>query len=409
MRVRSHKYPDDDFFIDTVRYDSDANYLDLGYQRLKNLQPKSYPEFSVLKKLFIDHNSLTILPEPEFVPNLIELTCSVNCLKKIPFYPNLTFLKIAHNSVTDLSLYANSKLKFLDVSHNVNFKLNFVLPDCKHLYINDNEIAELDLKFTPKLQFLDCSSNKLVGITGGNLVEINCSLNPIIDLPLWENLLRINADSCQLTVFKTYPKLISANLSFNLLNQINDQPSLTKLVANDNSITNIGSMPKLEMLDLRLNRLNKLVLPSTIEYVSVHFNPINDLDLSDETLKMIKELQINYDTYSNIYSKYYQFFDSVNVQTNEEQLEILLQKLSSVFSEKIIRTIFRKFCEIKFRDRENELFKITLEIYWNFFSKKNGTLEELVDTIEFKTLYKNITKIYYKTIVITLYFNGYYN
>lgn len=411
MRARSHKYPDsdDEKYIDTTYYDENQQYLDLGFQRLKKLDTFKYPEFTYLHKLFVDHNNLEMLPDSKYLPNLVYLTCAWNNLKNIPFYPNLVFLNIAGNKIRSCLEYQKSNIIYFDCSYNLGFCPDFNLPNCEQLYINDTELESIDLDFFPKLSILDCSNNKLINILGGNnLVEINIQYNNIKKLPNWPELIRLMADHNQIVTLSTYPKMISLNISYNNLVKINDQPILKKIIANNNVIEIIGNMPKLELIDLSHNNIINYNIPAKAEYVSLQFNPLTNIILDEKVLKSIKELQINFETYKHIYSTYYQNIDAINILTNEEKLEQLLKKLDNILSKSISRYVFRRFKEIKFKEREMELLKITCKIYSKFFPiDRNITLEELFNIKEFHHLLKCITKFYYKTIVITLYFNGY--
>lgn len=413
MRARSHKYPDsdDDKYIDTTYYDKEDEYLDLGYQRLKHLNIERYPEFSYLKKLFIDHNNLDNLPEAKYLPNLRQLTCSSNNLKNIPYYPNLTFLNIANNQIISCNQYNNSKIKYFDCSFNSGFKYDFILPECKHLYINDTETNSINLNLLPKLEILDCENNRLTNIEGGNnLLEINIQYNYIKSLPYWPKMERLMADQNEIEILRTYPNLISVNISHNKLIKINSQPLLKKLIANNNNIRSVGNMPELELIDLSHNFITYFDIPKKVKYISLQFNPLTKIILGKDVLGSIKELQVNFETYKHIYETYYHNFDSVNVQTNEEKLEQMLKKLSIIFNDSTSRYVFRKFNDIKFKDREDTLFKITLKLYWDYFSSDGAkNIEELVNSDKFRFLLENITNFYYKTIVITLYFNGYLN
>jgi Leucine-rich repeat (LRR) protein len=414
MRARSHKYPENgnDEYIDTTYYDEESGSLDLGFQSLRKLYHNLYPEFSYLKILFIDHNNLSDLPDSKYLPNLEQLTCSSNHLTNIPFYPKLIFLNIANNHIISCKQYHKSGLKYFDCSYNQNFLLDFLLPHCRHLYINDTNISSIDLNLVPKLQYLDCGNNKLTQImgTGNELIEINIQYNYINNIPDWPNLVRLMADFNDIKVLHTYPKLVSANITYNKLVQIKNQPSLKKLIASNNIIDTLGHMPELELLDLSHNNISCYHIPDHVEYVSLQFNPITSISLDPTLLKTLKELQVNFETYKHIYEKYYQYFEAVNVQINEKKLEYLLKKLNKVFDDNISRYVFRQFNSIKFKDREMTLFKISLKLFHAFFSLKEiGSIEELINTSEFKYLYHNITKFYYKTIVITLYFNGYHN
>jgi Leucine-rich repeat (LRR) protein len=204
--------------------------------------------------------------------------------------------------------------------------------------------------------------------------------------------------------------MVAANISYNRLKIIDDQPSLTKIIAAYNSIEKLGRMPQLELVDFSHNCITHFDVPDKIKYLSIQFNPMTNLKLGPAVLKSIMELQVNFETYSNIYSTYYQNFEAVSIQTNEQKLEQLIKNLNHIFDEHMARYIYKRFNTVKFQDRESMLHQITLRIYWKYFSKnKARTMEELVASKEFQCLLDNITKFYYRTIVITLYFNGYFN
>ena len=407
MHARSHKYPDTTTsYTDTTYYDTTEKYLDIGYQRLKLFQPKLYPELAILKKLFIDHNDLETLPNPELVPNLEELMANVNKLKTIPFYPKLTFCNIAHNQITNCQSYHNSNLVHFDCSYNPNFKLNFRLGSCKNLFTNDSDIESIDLSLFPQVEILDCSNNKLQSIgPSDSLVEISLDHNMLRTLPIWPNIHRISANHNLLENIPSYPKLSSLGISHNLLKRVPTEPSLRKLVANNNQIAELGDLPQIILLGLEHNNISSVTLCPNIKYASLQFNPVSDLVLGPDVLKSIKELQVNFNTFEKIYHRYYKFYNAINVETNGEKLESQLKKLGTAFDEKIISYIFRKFHMARFNDRSNVLLKVSLKLYLNCFSTKNiGSIEELMQKKEFQYLLENMTNLYYKTIVITLYF-----
>lgn len=411
MRARSHRYPDKDKeYVDTTYYDEENETLDLGYQRLRSLDIKFYPEFAYLRKLFVDHNNLKSLPEAKYLPYIEQLTCAANLLTDIPYYPNLTFLNISGNFITNCKHYHKSKIEYFDCSYNKDFKFDFMLPKCEHLYINNGNAQYINLDLYPNLRFLDCSGNELYQIIGTcNLLELNVQNNNLIDIPDLPNLERLMADNNNIEILYTYPKLVSVNISFNNLKEIKEQPLLKKLIANNNNINRINSMPKLELIDLSYNNITYLDVPDCSEYVSLHFNPITSLSLGP-ALGSLKELQVNFETYKYIYETYFQSFDAVNVHTNDVKVKYYLQKLNHVFNDSISNYVFRKFNRIKFKDREKSLFKITMMLYYNFFTLKGvKSIEEITNSVEFNMLLHGIEKIYYKTIVITLYFNGYHN
>lgn len=410
MKARSHRFPDPENYIDTTYYNEEEEYLDIGYQLLKIFDVNRYTQLSYIKKLFIDHNYISILPDKNYLPLLEELTCSSNKLTKIPTYPKLIFLNFAENNVSDISNYNNSNITYLDASFNKNIVINFILPKCKQLYITDCTIKFIDFNNFPNLEIFDGSNNMITKINfGSNLIEMNIQNNKISELVTYPKLKRLMADYNEISILNTLPELLSVTISYNQLTKIEYQPMLGKLIANNNKLSIIGDMPKLELVDISYNKINTFIVPLNVEYLSAQFNPITKLVLSENTLKCIKELQVNFETYRYIYDKYYKNFDSVNVQMNVDKLKQYLSKLQNIFNNDIIKYIIYHFTKIKFQNRKSMLFKISLLIYWKYFPKKSyKTLQELYETHEFKNISKNITNLYYKSIVITLYFNGYF-
>lgn len=410
LRARSSRFPrKDEDYINTTYYDDAERYLDIGYQKLRRL--KYYQEFNKLTKLFVDNNELVELPDAALVPCLEELTCSGNKLKDIPFYPYLNFLNVSSNQITKFDKYHNSRLTFFDCSYNSGFIFNFVLPACTQLYINNNDLSGIDLNLTPNLKVLDCSYNLLKTINGGSislLIEIDAQHNQLIELPLWPNLIRLTANNNEIQLLQSYPNLIAANVANNKIIRIFDQPSLKKLIANNNNISKIGVMNNLELIDFSYNNLPSIHMPKNAEYVSLQFNPLKSVDLNNDVLKSIKELQVSYEAYQHIYPLYYDNFNAVNIRTSEEKLEDRLKRVSFAFDNNVITELYEHFKCIKFKERENGIYQTTVKIYKLFFAKNNvRTMEEIVADNDFRYLLSLFTKVYYKTLVVTLYFNEY--
>jgi hypothetical protein len=413
IRARSHRFPDmTDKYIDTTYYDEDDNTLDVGWQRLKIFHVKAHPELSTIQTLFIDHNDLKVLPDPSTVPRLTTLNCSYNKLTTIPFYPKLVFLNCAGNSVTELNpKYELSNLKYVDVSFNKGFKLNIHLKLCKQLFINDCELTNLNLDLVPNVLILDCGNNLLTSITNSEkfprLIELNIQDNKISKLCPIPSLTRLIADDNLLEEIVTYPNLLSLYVCDNRLKKIAPQPKLRKLIAQHNQIESIGEMSNLKAADLGYNLLTKIPVFPVIEYLSVHFNPLTKVVFLKENLINLKEIQINYDTYSNIHDTYHNYFDFVSVQTDPKKLKEKLIKLKEIFNGEMIEYIGQSFMKINFKASEESLFKISLKLYWDYLSPTGyETVGELIETKEFKYIYEQITKLYHRTLIITLYFNG---
>lgn len=406
MRFRSHKYPkEDEEYVDTTHYDKDSNNLDIGYQRLKLINPKMYSQLSHITSLFVDHNNLTSLPDAGSMPHIKELNCSHNLLTQIPFYPKLTFLNISNNKITSIKSYDQSNLKYLDCSFNPGISFDISLSFCKHLYINDNNLTEVDLSGISRLQYLDCSNNNLVAINPSeSLIELNSQRNHLIDLPILPNIKILMTDDNTIKMIQTYPQLTILTASHNNLVHIDPQPSLTKLIASHNYLEQIGHMPCLEILDVCYNRLRRTQIPHSIQSISVHFNYITDLELSDEALKNIRDIQVSFNTYQTIYKKFHEYFQSIHVKVSTDKLNELLQQLEPTIGNASVEYLKAKFRKIKFQEREEMLLIITLKIFWLLFPRYKSLPLDSVKTPEFSSLYDGISKLYYKTIVMTLIF-----
>lgn len=407
-RARSSRFPriDEINYINTTHYDEVEQYLDIGYQKLKFLNLGRYPELKFIIKLFVDHNELTQLPNPQYLPLLEELTCTENKLSEIPYYPNLNFLNISHNRIIRCSQYHDSHLKYFDCSYNMGFIFDFYLPKCTQLFINNNNLRSIHLSLVPKLEILDCSHNYLVSIAGAPyLLELDIQYNNIISLPQWAKLSILTANNNRLRFMLSYPCLTTAIVSYNILVKIDDQISLKKIIANNNDIRTVGAMPKLEIIDFSCNQLKSIGLPSKAEFVSLQFNPLTTLTIDNESTYSIKELQVNFDTYVYIYGKYYSYFDAVDIKINKEKLLDKLELINGVFNKKIIDNIYIRFNEINFGDREQDLFKITEYAIREYMSSAKNT--SLSSNDGFKSLFNSLKTIYHEVIVITLYFNHY--
>ncbi len=411
MRARSHRYPGkNDDYMDTTYYDKYDNYLDIGYQRLKIINLKLYPELSNVKSLFIDHNCLTDLPDPIHVPNLTGLNCSHNKLEYIPFYPNLTLLIVCDNKIKNLELYNNSKLKYLDCSFNAGLKLNIWLPNCEKLYVTDCNLSHIDLELIPKIKILDCENNLLDKIVSANgfgsrLLELNVQNNKLNDLSIYPNLTMLNIDHNNLSVIVTYPDLKFLSAVSNKLIRIKSQPSLTELYVRHNGIKQIDIMPNLKKIDLAYNKLDNYQIPVNSEHVYIYFNPITNLSIE---FSKLKELQIGFDTYKHICQTYHKEFEFMEIHCSMEELGRLLARMSNIFDSKTTAYIKKKISMVKFNERDVHLFKLTLILYWKYFHPDSiETMEELVKTKEFTRFLKVLKDLYYKTMVITSYFNGY--
>lgn len=416
ITARAHRYPDPDpdKYVDTTQYNENDNWFDISYQNFKKISIRSYPEFKILKKLFIDHNILKSLPDPMFLPNMEHLNCSNNELETIPFYPKLTYLNCSHNKLTTLEGYDNSRLIYLDCSFNKYINV----PKCKNLnsfYLSDCFLNRIDLSYYSKLEILDCSNNELRELLNlekcsKTLLELSIQNNKISALCQLPRLLYLDIENNRFEKIITYPNILSISANQNNIKIIDTQPLLRKLFVSHNQISFLGTMPKLKLIDLSYNNLQTINIPSGIKYALIHFNPLKDISkirFGSKFLDSVKELHLSFDTYSIIYHKFYKEIDSISVQIHEIRLKYLLKNLCKILDDNIVNYIFKKFCGLKFQQRDEGILKVAVKIYWDLFhNTKIKTIEELLKSDEFSILFESMTKVYLKAIVFTLYFNG---
>lgn len=423
MRARSWVYPDDPYitenpelsnhFVDPVYFDKKNKSFDIGFQRIRFFDVtkylKKYPDFVNLQILYIDHNNLSLLPEPSHIPNLSYLNCSFNNLKTIPYYPELKFINFANNKVIDLSNYHNSVLEYIDCGFNPGFMLNFILPKCIHLYANNIDLTAINFELYPELKFVDCSHNFLTSIMiSKSIVELNIQYNQIEVIPCYPNLINLDASFNKIQILETFPKLVNADLNNNILTLIKTQPVLTKLIANNNNIKKIEVLPMLELGDFSHNNLSQFILSPSMNFLSLQFNSIhnilitkkiNNIPLSVTDFKL-KEIEMDPDVYNLIYEYFLPNIKSVQVQINTLKLRQLVKKIKNM-NNSILSFIYYSIKKVKPRKSRIMIFKICMEIYYKYFPiDKYSNVQEIINDANFQKLYNNIFKIYHKSIIV---------
>src|ERR1700733_7512892 len=411
MKIRSYLYPDECkkfgmSYIDNTHHDQETESLDMGFQRVKLLKLPKNVEMSTLRILLIDHNNLEILPSPLLLPNLIELTCSFNKISEIPFYPKLKFLNIANNIVTKLTQYHNSTIEYLDVSRNP-ISLSITLPKCSKLYMSNCNLLEFDINLFPNTTILDISNNNIKTLFQHSLLEeLDCQMNKLEELPLFPSLVRLFANNNMLKTIKIYPKLIQLEISNNRLSEIPLIPNLERVIANNNMINKFDYIgDKMIFLDLGNNQLKIFPkLNHKLEFVYLQSNPLKNLDIELSSLKFLQEIHMAFETYVDFYGKYEKYIEYVEIQTDLDKLDILIENYHPLIKE-LIR---KKIINIKFYDRESSLLKISMKLFYFYnknVMKKMTNIKGIIETKNFNQISEKISQIYYNSIIILISFN----
>ena len=203
----------------------------------------------------INNKGVSDLKGIEAFPNLKELNCGNNSIRKLDLRqnPELEKLICNTNQLTQLDLSKNPKiyhlicfwnqLEQLDVSH----LKDLVTLDCSH-----NDLEQLDVKNSKSLVALNCSSNRLteldVDVTHKpSLARVECQNNQLTSLILGQN--------------KLLEKLNCAHNQLTQLN-LNNMSSLKELNCFNNQLTvlDVSDSPELTILWLGNNHLTSLNL-----------------------------------------------------------------------------------------------------------------------------------------------------
>lgn len=406
MKLRSHAYPDQELgYVNTTRYDKEEHCLDIGYQRLKILDLAWLATFQNLHKLYLDCNLLTQLPEPHHLPHLTVLSCASNRLFTLPYYVHLEFLNCSYNHLRDIDVYASaSSLIYVDASHNVGLTFHQIWPYCTQLFIQNLQLKQLAAACFPHLIMLDCSHNALKVLPHfQQIIELDCSYNDLNTLPSFAYLKHLRAQHNQFTILSTFAHLETCNVNHNRLKQIHTQPQLKQLFARHNMLTQLPSLARIIHLEVDSNQLHIIQLPSTCQHVLLFDNVITQMELTAHHFATLKELQIDFKLYVILYDTYAAQLESVLVRIHSETLQFCLNVCDWKWTEKMQHQIHKLFNKIVFKKREAQLRQIAKQMTSSYFNV-HANIESLSS---YEIMHRFLTKLYYKCITITLYFNGY--
>ncbi len=201
------------------------------------------------------------------------LSCSmesINSLKGVEYFTELTTLYCSDNNLIELDLSACKSLTNLNCQGNYLTQLDLSnCPELRKLICSGNTLKALDVSFCPALASLDCSSNVLAQLTLQNnaaLTTLNCSNNNLTNLDLTGNS-ALNSLICygnalrQVTLAEN-AALVVLNSSGNLLSSLDlgDYSALRNLRCSGNLLTelDLSGAPALNNLECQGNRLNSI-------------------------------------------------------------------------------------------------------------------------------------------------------
>ena len=203
------------------------NFPNITWLHSSDNQLKSLPNYFNLAKLYCNGNQLEALPK---FPNITDLDCSDNQLKSLPDFPNLNILRCEYNQLKSLPDY----------------------PNLTELYCDCNQLESL-----PNLP---------------NLTHLCCSFNHIYSLPKFSNLTFLDCFDNQLKILPNLPNLTILSCWNNQLKSLPNYPQLTELYCEHNQLFSddlndwckLWKLQKLRRLDLRQRGLVKVVKIMTL-------------------------------------------------------------------------------------------------------------------------------------------------
>ena len=368
----------------TISYDENDNSIDAGYQNLKIID---ISKFTFISKLFIDYNCLTTLPEK--MQHLEYLTCSHNKISEVPFYPQLKYLNVSNNKISSLSNYDDTTIEFIDCSYNPTINIDTLyLPQCTRFHISNCNIKHLNFSYYPQLESLDISNNNFSKLDEcAHLKELFVAFNKLDELPYFPNLKFLNADNNNISILETYLNLEEISIKNNILKIIKSQPQLNKLIASNNKIENIGTIDKIIFVDISHNNLTSFIIPNKCTHAFIQLNPIKQVKIPN--VNQLEIIQISFSTYQYIYKQYYKEFVYSKNLIISKIIKKTLHNYDETIPENIISYIVNYMNHIDFNKRVNQLNKLSNNV------KKYINLK---DTLKF------LNYVYYKSMVITIYF-----
>ena len=208
------------------------------------------------------------------------LDCSgkgIKSAKGIENFPNLDFLVLEDNALSEIDLSGNTKLTTLRLGSNKLTKLNVTMcPKLVYLEINGNQIKSINLKYCKKLETFNAYGNKLTAIDVSKNVELKT-------LDLGKNSLKkIDVSANAKLMFL----IVKLNENITVLD-VSNNPDLMTLdcACTDLDTLNVSKNPKLVHLNCSSIFLKKLDVSKNplLRTLSCGENRLSALDVSKNT------------------------------------------------------------------------------------------------------------------------------
>ncbi|MBR4733445.1 MAG: leucine-rich repeat domain-containing protein [Lachnospiraceae bacterium] len=226
------------------------------------------------------------------IPNLTLQSQSIETLKGIEYFTELTSLYCNGSKITELDLTNSKKLKTIEIKNTTlsTIKLDG-LTELVTLSLDSNELTSLELPEAPSLKTIKCNYNKLTSLSVHDfpaLESLSCSNNSVLETLTLNNLPALKTLGCQKNKLKSldvtgFPALTSLACGVNEIESLDVSKNslLVSLSCEDNKLQSldITENKALKALWCSNNQLESLD-PSqnkNLEQLYCGSNPIKDL------------------------------------------------------------------------------------------------------------------------------------
>jgi Leucine-rich repeat (LRR) protein len=175
--------------------------------------------------------------------------------------------------------YLYLDLTNMDLINFPNLPIN-IKKQVKYLFINDNELKTIpDLSDFINLKVLDISCNKItkIGKIPDTIIELNCNMNKIEDLPNIKSLKKLDCSYNNIVTLPKYQNINKIICDNNKIKKIENYNTLIYLSCTDNKIVDINNCLNLKYLDCSNNKIIKLEQYHSLQDLICNNNNIHEL------------------------------------------------------------------------------------------------------------------------------------